>query len=75
MLTSEKLFTAVTMKDVFLNMTPCGYGKNRRFGGTYRRGDFPPKHRDFLLELRRQHPQLWLSRLRPLLLIILEHSG
>jgi hypothetical protein len=29
--------TVVTMKNaIFWEMTPCGYSKNRRFGGTYR---------------------------------------
>jgi hypothetical protein len=32
-----EVFTAVTMKNgVFLDVTPCGSCKNRRFGGTYR---------------------------------------
>jgi hypothetical protein len=30
-----EVFTAVTMKNgVFWDVTPCGSGKNRRFGGT-----------------------------------------
>jgi hypothetical protein len=29
-----EVFTAVTMKNaVFWDVTPCGFGKNRRFGG------------------------------------------
>jgi hypothetical protein len=32
-----EVFTAVTMNNgVFLDVTPCGSCKNRRFGGTYR---------------------------------------
>jgi hypothetical protein len=32
-----EVFTAVTMKNgVFWDITPCGYCKNRRFGGTWR---------------------------------------
>jgi hypothetical protein len=32
-----EVFTAVTMKNgVFLDVTPCGSCKNRRFGGTQR---------------------------------------